>query len=78
MRRNRISFVAPSAEATFGGEDIDDAIERGAACSDGRERRVEDKGRCRARCAPIEHVRESRQKDRALFVDPADDMVLDS
>jgi hypothetical protein len=74
MCRDRIALVAPSGKTTFGGEDIDDAIECDGACSDGVQRHLEHE----TRFLPIEDVGESRKHLCALFVDPADDMVLDS
>ena len=78
MCRNRIAFAAPCAETAFGGEDIDDAIERGGTRGAALESGIECEARCDTGCMPVENVGEAQQQLCALVVDPADDIVLDS
>ena len=78
MCRNCVAFAAPRAKATFRGEDIDDAIERGGACGAALESGIECEARCAAGCMPMENVGEAQQHFCALVIDPADDIVPDS
>ena len=78
MCRDRIALAAPHAKATFRGEDIDDAIERGSTCPAALESGVECEARCDTGCAPVENVGEAQQHFCALAVDPANDIVADS